>query len=58
MYRGVITKFTVVLIEKGESCLKLHLHTAINRADLAYWCMLYTYEGNKMQSWENDAVFS
>ena len=50
MYRGVITKFTVVLIEKGESCLKLHLHTAINRADLAYWCMLYTYEGNKMQS--------
>ena len=22
------------------------------------WCMLYTYEGNKIHSWENDAVLS
>ena len=35
---------------------KLRLHTAINRADFACWCMLYTYEVNKIQSWENDAV--
>ena len=27
---------------------KVHLHTAINRADFVSWCMLYTNEGNKM----------
>ena len=39
-----------------ENSLKLRLHTAINRADFVSWCMLYTYEGNKMHSWENSAV--
>ena len=34
----------------------LRLHTAINRADLVSWCMLYTYKGNKMHSSENDPV--
>ena len=30
---------------------KVRLHTAINRAaDFVSWCMLYTYEGNKMHS--------
>ena len=24
------------------------LHTVINRADFVPWCMVYTYEGNKM----------
>ena len=38
------------------SQLKLRLHTAINQADFVSWCMLYTCEGNKMQSWENDDV--
>ena len=27
---------------------KVCLHTAINRADFVSWCMLYTYDGNKM----------
>ena len=27
-------------------CLKVRLHTTINRADFVSWCMLYTYEGN------------
>ena len=26
-----------------SSCLKLRLHTAINRADFVSWCMLYIY---------------
>ena len=30
--------------------LKLHLHTAINRADFVSWCMLYTHHGNKIHS--------
>ena len=25
-------------------------------ADFVSWCTLYTYEGNEMHSWENDAV--
>ena len=28
--------------------LKVRLHTAINRADFVSWCMLYTYDGNKI----------
>ena len=27
---------------------KVRLHTTINRAYFVSWCMLYTYEGNKM----------
>ena len=38
--------------------LKVRLHTAINQADFVSWCMLYTYKGNKMYSWENDDVLS
>ena len=38
--------------------VRLRLHTVINRVDFVSWCMLYTYEGNKMHSWENDAVLS
>ena len=38
--------------------LKVRFHTAINRADFVSWCMLYTYEGNKMHLWENDDVLS
>ena len=38
--------------------VKVRLHTAINRADFVSSCMLYTYDGNKMYSWENDAVLS
>ena len=30
--------------------IKVRLDTAINRADFVSWCMLYTYEGNKMAS--------
>ena len=30
--------------------VEVRLHTAINRADFVSWCMLYTYEGNKMHS--------
>ena len=30
--------------------LKVRLHTAINRTDFVSWCMLYTYDGNKMHS--------
>ena len=37
---------------------KVYLHTTINRADFVFWCMLYTYEGNKMHSLENDDVLS
>ena len=33
-----------------RACLKVRLHTAINWADFVSWCMLYTYEGNKMHS--------
>ena len=33
------------------------LHTTNNRADFVSWCMLYTYEGNKIHSWENDDVY-
>ena len=29
---------------------KVRLHTAINLADFVSWCMLYSYEGNKMHS--------
>ena len=36
----------------------IRLHTAINQADFVSCCMLYTYDGNKMHSWENDAVLS
>ena len=28
--------------------VKVRLHAAICRADFVSWCMLYTYEGNKM----------
>ena len=45
--------------DKSEVWLiKLRLHTAINRADFVSWCMLYTYDGNRMHLWENDAVLS
>ena len=30
--------------------LYIRLHTAINWADFVSWCMLYTYDGNKMHS--------
>ena len=35
-------------IKHSKECLKLRSHTAINRADFVSWCMLYTYEGNKI----------
>ena len=41
----VVSEFKVRLRE-----LKVRLHTAINRVDFVSWCMLYTYEGNKMHS--------
>ena len=47
---GLSVKYSQHLIQ-----LKLRLHTAINRADFVSWCMLYTYDGNEMHSWEKDA---
>ena len=41
---------------KEECAFGVRLHTVINPADFRSWCMLYTYEGNKMQSSENDAI--
>ena len=33
-----------------KRALKLRLHTPINGANFVSWCMLYTFEGNKMHS--------
>ena len=53
----VFYKMYLKNIKQGNVCIiKVRLHTAINRADFVSWCMLYTYDGNKMHSWENDAV--
>ena len=30
--------------------VKVRFHTAIIQADFVSWCMLYTYEGNKIHS--------
>ena len=40
----------------AQDGVKVRFHTAINRADFVCWCMLYTYEGYKMHSWDNSAV--
>ena len=32
--------------------VKVRLHSAINWVDFVSWCMLYTYDGNKMHLWE------
>ena len=44
--------------DSSEIRVKVRLHTAINQADFVSRCMLYTYDGNKMYSWENDTVLS
>ena len=46
------------VILADDSRLKVRVHTTINRANFVTWCMLYTYEGNKMHLWENDDVLS
>ena len=42
--------FKTVFIQDYTAAIKVRLHTTINRADFVSWCMLYTYEGNKMHS--------
>ena len=44
--------YHALLLQQINVLIKVRLHTAINRADFVSWCMLYTYEGNKMHSWE------
>ena len=39
-----------ILNSKDNLRFKVRLHTAINLADFVSWCMLYTYDGNKMHS--------
>ena len=46
--------YTLKKILGKLSSVKVRLHTAINRVHFISWCMLYTYECNKMHSWEND----
>ena len=40
----------IIICVGGASIVQVkeRLHTAINRADFVSWCMLYTYEGNKV----------
>ena len=51
-------RFQLKLIKVSSELNVRNLHTAINWADFVSWCMLYTYDGYKMHSRENDAVLS
>ena len=49
--------YTVLSNCLQSTCRHGHnMQSAINWANFVFWCMLYTYEGNKMHLCENDAV--